>query len=1030
MRYLTLAILVFAAFAALLVVISASSSQDQPLVAHPFSTAVAVPNNIPVHESDITLSLLPTALDLDSQAGRLYVANNRIGKEGALYVIDTFTRQIVATVPVGTSPDAIAVDKEHQMVYVMNRGSDNLTVVDMRTNTAVDTVAVGHHPQAMALDAESQRLYVVNRKSNDLSVIDLTSRREIQRIEVGQTPFILAVDPIAHTIFVLCEGDNSVYQVNLSNGRAVQVAHQLELHGSKVNVALTQVAVNVATHKVYLTHKGGLSVLDAHTGKTVADIALPSVGPLAVDSIRNVAYAAGQDRLFVIDGATRVVRYIPLQHKPTNFLVDVPNQRVYATHWNHGIISIVDSKTGWVDAVPVGQNPNALAVDDMTNQVYVVNTNWAADGNHQPGSVSIIDFQPYRSMKDANQRNAGIQRLGVNLAGYSWDSLDRTSDLYIDYVLMPIAWADIEPQRGQYDWDRLDVILGRTRNYGLRTALRIYRAPAWARMAGSSLTASPTNPDDLRAFMQALVARYGTQFEGYIIWNEPNLPEEWGGNQPSASSYVNLLSAAYDGAKAANPAAVIVSAGLAPTQGGNGAVNDLTFLQAMYTAGLTRTVDIVGMNGLGFAYAPDDTSDPNGLNFSRLAALRQVMVNHDHADGVAWALEVGWLQDTAVDLGGYNWMKIPPHLQGPYILRAIQKAEQEWPWLTGLFLWNGDYDLVTPVTDQKHWFALNDWSRYLMGWTQEPVFTRPIACGVTNQTRPIFEGTSIGAMTTTLLIDGTPAYTTTPDVAFHFVVTPTEDLSAGQHIISVQPEDYWWLQSKGLTLTINSTLPFDPLGVVLTYRYPGATWEGVRIPRNVAGCVDPSNWRLSLSPGAITTVTVPVSCAATPVVTFTYGTQTIQLTHSGESLYQGVFTPAPHDVGNFVIAVRCGANIVTQTGVALIDPDGVVYDSKLGLSHPISGATVVCEQQVNYDQWVIWDAWNYAVGGKPQVNPQITSQDGYFSFLTPRGTYRLRVTHNDYFDSQSGALIVVDEPVHHNVPMQKKYKVYLPLVLR
>lgn len=95
---------------------------------------------------------------------------------------------------------------------------------------------------------------------------------------------------------------------------------------------------------------------------------------------------------------------------------------------------------------------------------------------------------------------------------------------------------------------------------------------------------------------------------------------------------MDLLAAAYNWAKSANPAATVVSAGLAPTVGGEGSISDLSFLQQMYAAGLKYYSDVVGMNGLGFAYSPDETSDPNGLNFLRLASLHNVMVANDDGD--------------------------------------------------------------------------------------------------------------------------------------------------------------------------------------------------------------------------------------------------------------------------------------------------------------------------------------------------------------------------------------------------------------
>ena len=123
-------------------------------------------------------------------------------------------------------------------------------------------------------------------------------------------------------------------------------------------------------------------------------------------------------------------------------------------------------------------------------------------------------------------------------------------------------------------------------------AVRVDRAPLWAR-PGLSQTAPPQNPDDLKDFLQALASRSDVPpIDAYIIWNEPNLASEWGNQAPDAADYAALLQAAYAGVKAGNPNALVISAGLATTNGDPpNAVDDGVFLQAMYDAGAKDDFD-------------------------------------------------------------------------------------------------------------------------------------------------------------------------------------------------------------------------------------------------------------------------------------------------------------------------------------------------------------------------------------------------------------------------------------------------------
>lgn len=61
-------------------------------------------------------------------------------------VIDTATNTVVATVPVGASPEGVAVNRASTFAYVANKNA--VSVIDTATNTVVATVPVGKRPSA------------------------------------------------------------------------------------------------------------------------------------------------------------------------------------------------------------------------------------------------------------------------------------------------------------------------------------------------------------------------------------------------------------------------------------------------------------------------------------------------------------------------------------------------------------------------------------------------------------------------------------------------------------------------------------------------------------------------------------------------------------------------------------------------------------------------------------------------------------------------------------------------------------------
>ena len=75
-------------------------------------------------------------------------------------VIDTATNTVIATVPVGTTPYAVAVSPDGAQVYVANSGSNDVSVISTATNMVTATVKVGRAPRGVAVTPDSARAYV------------------------------------------------------------------------------------------------------------------------------------------------------------------------------------------------------------------------------------------------------------------------------------------------------------------------------------------------------------------------------------------------------------------------------------------------------------------------------------------------------------------------------------------------------------------------------------------------------------------------------------------------------------------------------------------------------------------------------------------------------------------------------------------------------------------------------------------------------------------------------------------------------
>jgi hypothetical protein len=190
------------------------------------------------------------------------------------------------------------------------------------------------------------------------------------------------------------------------------------------------------------------------------------------------------------------------------------------------------------------------------------------------------------------------------------------------FVVQLFDWSQIEPLPGEYFWEYPDSVVRACQHYGLNLVVRLDQPPEWAVFPGED--GVPIDVDAYVAFVTRVAQRYQDRVEAYVIWNEPNLAQEWGGQRPDPAGYAELLRAVYGAVKEGDPQALVVSAGLAPTNRvDETAMDDRVYLEGVCEAGAGEFFDVLGAHPYGFAYGPDDPHGGHeGLNFARLETTR------------------------------------------------------------------------------------------------------------------------------------------------------------------------------------------------------------------------------------------------------------------------------------------------------------------------------------------------------------------------------------------------------------------------
>lgn len=174
--------------------------------------------------------------------------------------------------------------------------------------------------------------------------------------------------------------------------------------------------------------------------------------------------------------------------------------------------------------------------------------------------------------------------------------------------------------------------------------------------------------------MRFMTARYRGRITYWELGNEVNESEFWAvPRAASAARYARFLQHGYRGAKAGDPGALIVSAGLAGS--------DYNYLQELYDAGARGYFDILGVHAYTQGKSPFavDRLTPS-RTFDGLAVMKATMERNGDLTKRIWVTEVGWHTSDA----DYH---VSPELQARYTYDAYKRLFQDFPYVEALFVY-------------------------------------------------------------------------------------------------------------------------------------------------------------------------------------------------------------------------------------------------------------------------------------------------------------------------------------------------------
>jgi YVTN family beta-propeller protein len=307
------------------------------------------------------------------KAYKVYVSNELAG---TLTVIDGPSRKIVATIPVGKRPRAMAASADGQYLYVTlsgspiagpgvdektlpepDRSADGLAVVDTRQNRLVRVLKGVVNPEQVAV-ARDGKLYAGSEDSQAIAVIARDGAR-LASIAVAGEPEGVALGPDGKILYVTEEEDGKVLAVDTETNAVIKTI--------PVGARPRSLAFSPDGMRAYVTAELGksVSVLDARrhtllsTVHLTGEVVLPMGVAVSPDSKRvYVTTGRGGDLVALDAESLRPLKAVAVGRRPWGVAISPDGKTIFTANGPSNDVTVIDAATLAVIAkIPVGERP-------------------------------------------------------------------------------------------------------------------------------------------------------------------------------------------------------------------------------------------------------------------------------------------------------------------------------------------------------------------------------------------------------------------------------------------------------------------------------------------------------------------------------------------------------------------------------------------------------------------------------------------------------------------------------------------------
>jgi YVTN family beta-propeller protein len=270
-------------------------------------------------------------------------------------------------------PLNIIVDSGRNLAYAVVFYPNLLWVLDTSTGQlAYSLYTDGLLPTDVAVNPKSGLVYVTNKESTFVSVLDEDTKAWLTPINVGGPSQDIAIEVERNRAYVTTNG-KTVLVLDLTNGSVLKTIHDRSF------ITTNGVALDPRHSRAYVQNEGSssISVINTITNRVIKSVDTDHASnAVAVDPVAQQLFVANTDGTLsvinTVDDADTPVATIDVSSAISAVVVNPALHRAYVTNLLVNTVSEIDTQQNVViGTIPVGPDPEGIAVDLTTNLEYV-----------------------------------------------------------------------------------------------------------------------------------------------------------------------------------------------------------------------------------------------------------------------------------------------------------------------------------------------------------------------------------------------------------------------------------------------------------------------------------------------------------------------------------------------------------------------------------------------------------------------------------------------------------------------------------